>query len=53
MVMLQAFADYHDMMAITEDMIKACANEACGSLQVNSSHSSSMSTLMTCADHAA
>ena len=30
----QAYADYHDMMDITEDLIKYCAEQACGTLKL-------------------
>ena len=30
----QAYADYHDMMDITEDLIKYCAERACGTLKL-------------------
>ena len=33
---LQAYADYNDMMEITENVIRACAEEVCSSLQVRS-----------------
>ncbi len=31
---MQAYADYDDMMALTEDLIRACAVEVRGSPQV-------------------
>lgn len=31
----QAFADYNDMMDLTEGLIKRCAEEACGTLKIN------------------
>lgn len=31
----QAFADYNDMMDLTEGLIQACAKEACGTLKID------------------
>ena len=31
----QAFADYNDMMDLTEGLIQTCAEEACGTLKIN------------------
>ncbi len=32
----QAYADYEDMMRLCEDVIRDCATQACGTLQVGS-----------------
>lgn len=33
-VLRQAYADYTDMMALTEDLVRACAAEVAGTLQL-------------------
>lgn len=34
----QAYADYNDMMSLTEDIVRACAREACGTMQARPPH---------------
>jgi lysyl-tRNA synthetase class II len=34
----QAYADYNDMMDLTESMLRACAQAVCGTLQVGVGH---------------
>ena len=35
MELYQAYADYEDMMALCEALIRDCAQQACGTLQVS------------------